>query len=94
MIGFGEAGTENCKLVICQPLMEMPSTAFETENSGWRGVALESSRVLLIDEGPPAGGGIAGDRVRLRRPLRGQAYEWLCTESHPSEAAWIPILEL
>jgi hypothetical protein len=94
VIGFGEAGTENCKLVLCQPLMRMRSDAFDTEHSGWQGVIMESSRVLLVDDGPPRGGGIAGDRARLRRPVPGQAYEWLCTESHPSEAAWTEILGL
>jgi hypothetical protein len=94
LIGSGETGTENCKLVLCQALMPMPAQAFEIENSGWQDVVLESSRVLLVEDGPPRGGGIAGDRARLRRPVPGEAYEWLCTASHPSEAAWTPIVRL
>jgi hypothetical protein len=94
LIGFGEAGTENCKLVLCQALMPMPARAFDIENSGWQDVVLESSRMLLVEGGPPRGGGIAGDRARLRRPVPGEAYEWLCTASHPSEAAWTPIVRL
>lgn len=94
MIGSGLAGTDDCKLVLCHALMPMPATAFAVENSAWDSVVLESSRILLIDRGPPEGGGVAGDRARLRRPVPGKAFEWLCTASHPTRAAWTAVVRL
>jgi hypothetical protein len=94
LIGSGETGTENCKLVLCHALMPMRTQAFEIENSGWEDVVLESSRVLLVEGGAPRGGGIAGDRARLRRPVPGQVYEWVCIDSHPTEASWAPVVRL
>jgi hypothetical protein len=52
-----------------------------------------STRLLWIDAadlvgGQPEGGGIAGDRARLRKPVAGGVAEWICTVSHPTAATW------
>ena len=51
---------------------------------------VQSTRIGLIAAGPPTGGGIAGDRIRLIVPPVGGVNEWLCTASHPTAATWVP----
>lgn len=94
LLGAGERGTENCRLTLCHALMQMPAEAFAVDTNWWDRIVLNSNRLLLIDEGPPSGGGFVGDRARLRRPIPGTGFEWLCTASHPTTASWMEVARL
>lgn len=60
---------------------------FAVDANKWDGGTHLSTRLILVDEAPPAGG-IAGDRARRRIPEAGQPFEWVCTKTHPSLAHW------
>lgn len=94
LLGSGQRGTDDCRLTVCHALMPMPAEAFAVENDRWDRIAVESSRLLLIDRGPPSGGGFVGDRARLRQPVPAAGFEWLCIESHPTAASWMEVVRL
>jgi hypothetical protein len=46
-----------------------------------------NDHVMTVDVAP-TGAGVKGDRVVLRSPVAGQAYEWVATVSHMTDAVW------
>lgn len=72
----------------------MPFAQAAWASDGWSDDAGHvSTRLLWLDAtdlvgGSPVGGGIAGDRARLRKPVAGAVAEWICTSSHPTAATW------
>jgi len=64
---------------------------FSVSNPNWNKGVHYSSRLIVLEAGPPVGGGIVGDTARLRVPgERGSIYEWRCIVSHPTDATWAP----
>ncbi|MFP7366278.1 glycosyl hydrolase family 28-related protein [Corynebacterium callunae] len=57
--------------------------------TGWGGQIYRGRRTLLVDAPPTATTtGIRGDIARLKTPVAGAAYEWICTTSGSTNAAW------
>lgn len=62
-----------------------------TSSNGIGAVACEGRRVIIVDAPPTQGvPGFIGDLCRLKKPVRGQVFEWVCTASDDNSATWDP----
>jgi hypothetical protein len=68
--------------------IEDADAAFSTGSSSWDRAEFRSARLRWIDQGPPSGGGIAGDIARLKAPVGGAPFEWICIDTDPTSATW------